>query len=111
MNTPKTVPHTPTPWVAKENGGDDTNPAKMFIVDGSGNTIAACDYANDDATSEANAAHIVLCVNSHDRLLESAKQLFDLARIKWGNLDPDANKIFKSAEDVLAASQPTPDHE
>lgn len=58
--------HTPTPWVSV--GGcietvDDTLNDGFYIA-----TVYGADYA-------ANAAHIVKCVNMHDELVATIKEL------------------------------------
>lgn len=41
-------------------------------------------------------------------LRQSLADVLTLARIKWGNLDPDANKIFERAEALLASMKELP---
>lgn len=56
--------HSPTPWKA--------SPYELTeIVDNDDNTITAC-YGSETSVSEdeADAAHIVKCVNAHDDLVE-----------------------------------------
>ena len=38
-------------------------------------------------------------------LLESLKNMYSLARLKFGNLDPDANILFERAEAVLKQAE------
>ena len=62
------VKHTPTPWVLGPNGLD--------IRDGKHeDKIVTVDYVDHIASEqqEANAAHIVKCVNAHDGLVEALR--------------------------------------
>lgn len=73
-DTPKTVPHTPTPvpWRFKDG--------RVFAFEPSAeDEVLICDTAPDNVAlteyDETNAAHIVLCVNSHDRLKAENEKL------------------------------------
>lgn len=65
--------HTPTPWqVVKNSMGD---PVKIFAPYSLGH-VCNCDVRGGDlATREANAAHIVHCVNTHDALVAALRGL------------------------------------
>ena len=52
-------------------------------------------------TGEANA-HLLA---ASKRLYEALNNTLSLAVCKWGNLDPDANKVFESAFAALAAAR------
>lgn len=62
--------HTPTPWNVDEY---------KSIVDSEGNTISAngfamvMSYGEEQKKAQANAAHIVKCVNMHDELVKALK--------------------------------------
>lgn len=58
--------HTPTPWRVKHSGLD------AYIVGGPENFPCA-NMPGQGPTSEANAAHIVKCVNAHDELVATLK--------------------------------------
>lgn len=111
--TPGTVPHTPTPWKAErqritapempeQKYGEHNQYSQPYLVCQTGLYV----HANAE-TAEANAAHIVLCVNSHDRLVTICQRV----------LANDRERVFLDADvaqeliTTLAASQPTPDHE
>lgn len=61
-----TATHTPTPWTIKPN-------QKYLIVAGVPNMdkgrVASCASYDHSSEAEANAAHIVRCVNAHDELV------------------------------------------
>jgi hypothetical protein len=57
--------HTATPW---RIGFDNAN---NILVDAGGIYIASTEGYNINANSEANAAHIVKCVNTHDALIST----------------------------------------
>jgi len=49
---------TQGPWIACQNGGDDSNPAKVLVAHPTIGTIAQCDFGDTVEESEANAALI-----------------------------------------------------
>lgn len=112
MNTPKTVPHTPTPWRFDDGqvfAFEPSAEAEVLICDTAPDNVALTEY------DEANAAHIVHCVNSHDRLVKACQRL-----VQWADaLESQASQEERTAksppiieaEAALAAAQPTPDHE
>lgn len=59
--------HTPTPWTTGPNGID--------IRDADENNITTVPYSDDSELAEANADHIVHCVNLHDELVQMVGQL------------------------------------
>jgi len=76
------VKHSPTPWRVEKNLYGTAN-----IIETDGRQIAACaaecqsaDLDGDAKQDEANAAYIVECVNSHDRLVAENARLRDLVR-------------------------------
>ena len=63
--------HTPGPWTAEPNGGDDDDERALIICatagtfDGQAHMIAQADRTPEaDGDPEANAARIVACVNA-----------------------------------------------
>lgn len=71
----QTQAHTPTPWTYGTHGAG-------FIVGSDDEFIAQTwdKYELDFKNAEANAAHIVKCVNNHDELvkaLEAARPLIE----------------------------------
>lgn len=78
------IKHSPTPWaVATNPGGPMDQPAFPPIVDASGNPhgedIVAMPLGNSE-TVQANAAHIVKCVNLHEELVDALQELLSAAR-------------------------------
>jgi hypothetical protein len=51
------------------------------------------------AVSAALAAH------AQRKLVATLGNVLALARVKWGNLDPDANAVFEEAERAIAAAK------
>lgn len=60
------VKHTPTPWKVYQCGG------VQIGQEGTGEAI--CSMWGDKHEGEANAAHIVKCVNMHDELVGALKE-------------------------------------
>lgn len=103
MNT-KTQ-HTQTPWKVRQaylNG----EPCNYTIHTGM-TTIADCSY---DEQGEANAAHIVKCVNHHDELVAA---LTSIASYIPADTDyfRKCGEMQGAARAVLAKLEPTPDEE
>ena len=63
------IKHTPTPWVAIDEYIYSQDRFEIGTT-----TTSGFDYGTDDA----NAAHIVKCVNMHDELVEALKEINDL---------------------------------
>ena len=62
-----------------------------------------------DDWDESSAAHVSglkdalrIIDETAPELRQSLADVLTLARLKWGNLDADANKVFKHAEALLA---------
>lgn len=102
MNTHKTVPHTPTPW---HDSDLNTESEALFFKDGI--AIGSCSRRETAMSANANAAYIVLCVNSHERLISVVRQMVEL----WDNDGDHGFPLYDEAKAALAASQPQPDHE
>lgn len=62
--------HTPTPWKVYQFGGVQVG------QEDTGEAI--CSMWGDKHEGEANAAHIVKCVNMHDELVEVLKEAGDV---------------------------------
>lgn len=81
--------HTETPWEVSQatwdgkhiNGtwGGSKNGASVFVAR-SGATIG-----KDDSVAEANARHIVHCVNNHERLIEALREFSELDQMSTEN--------------------------
>lgn len=93
MKTPniETKPtHTPTPWTVHKKS-----------------VWAGGLYIADFATAE-KAEEAIRAVNSHAELVAALTDTLAIARIKWGNLDPDANTVMDNAAKTLASAKGTP---
>lgn len=103
--------HTPTPWAPQSKArkpGTFTkpNPTQM-IVGPDGNTVADFRYKN----GAEDAAHTLLCVNSHDALIAALKNALNvMAGIATGDLDTVTkdSPAIKQAREALAAAQVGP---
>jgi hypothetical protein len=65
--------HTPTPWCTEQNEYS-TIIVKDGVSIGSMFDREVC--GNKELPNEANAAHIVKCVNMHDELVEALKKIY-----------------------------------
>jgi hypothetical protein len=74
-----TATHTPTPWrVTDADCCTDGDDVKATILADSGRLICHIDR-DYRAPAEANAAHIVRCVNAHDELIAALRYALDCA--------------------------------
>lgn len=71
----QTHKHTPTPWVSSPDSRGSSFVWKRGDEQPGSNRIA---IAHIQYNGEANAAHIVKCVNAHDELVDLCVQLSDL---------------------------------
>jgi hypothetical protein len=63
--------HTPTPWKI----GTDSEGHQPMVYSERGHEILICSlYSRSVAEAQANAAHIVKCVNGHEALVEALKE-------------------------------------
>ena len=93
---------TPRPWFTGDSktdiwgpGGDGCEVIAVFgITDGAGVEIPCENY-------EANAAHIVKCVNEHDRLVTACK---DFASIKGKIPEFPGSAFLEIARDLARAA-------
>lgn len=67
--------HTPTPWRYFKQGDGTRFHLTARTSDKPGNSFD--DFGQIDIQHEANAAHIVRCVNAHDQLIEALQALVD----------------------------------
>lgn len=85
--------HTPTPW---------TKSSALIIRSSarpSNQSVARVTERENPEESAANAAHIVLCVNSHPALVNALQAIKALAL-------PSATHIHQIIDDALTTSQP-----
>lgn len=86
--------HTPTPW--------RQTPEYLTLIEQTdeagrwGPTVADCGMTDE---GQQNAAHIVLCVNSHDGLVEALRSITDAA----GN-------YCQAIDDIGTSGEPPEDH-
>ena len=70
-----TTAHTPTPWHSYEKSGVPTEVLVRWRVGNPRFCIAGIALSGDSRIDEANAAHIVACVNAHDALVARVAEL------------------------------------
>lgn len=62
--------HSPLPWIISNQG------KSHIVTTPGGKFIAATDYSyGEEGVFQANAAHIVKCVNSHDDLVDALREI------------------------------------
>ena len=86
--------HTPTPWKVEPDG---------FHIQGNAREGIAQIYGFDKPTREANAAYIVLAVNSHQELLEALKGILEIGKRDMSNSKYDG--YFEAAKLAIAKAQ------
>lgn len=86
--------HTSTPWSVNQWSTDETR--LYFGV--RGDAGLGCTFRGADA--EANAAHIVRCVNNHDALVEALRRAD--AVLFTTSPPPGRVAYFESARDAIA---------
>src|SRR5208282_3626924 len=95
--------HTPTPWQVNLTS---PNAGTFKLTDADGEFIsylARSRYHDDreDPEAEADAAHIVHCVNTHDALVAALRSLHDA----WGADSKTVSKALVEARAALAAAE------
>jgi hypothetical protein len=93
--------YTPTPWhILREGDG------VIAIGNKSLPHVAVVRYSHNPAlskeTGKANAAHIVKCVNMHDKLVEALKRLSSATPVIIGGDRDQLDEAEEYAEIVLA---------
>lgn len=80
--------HTPTPWYADRL--EHVVSVRASLPDDGEFTVFTTEYssADDPQLNDANAAHIVRCVNSHSALVEALRS-FALSDEYWQTLNVD----------------------
>ncbi len=91
--------HTPGPWRVSNNGVGMSVSAGGIRISQSGYVGAAC-MQTQQADIERRNANARL-IAAAPELLEALESVLCLARLKWGNLDKDANVVFESAESLI----------
>ena len=98
--------HTPTPWIATPSGPVMHGYSQPFAIGehGKPNLVAGCfgDVAGGEETAEANAARIVLAVNSHEALVEALEACLDHCMNEWTSDDPRAVKARAALKDAAS---------
>lgn len=85
--------HTPTPW--RVDGADIVSPSECAVVA----TVQWCGEGRD-GESEANAAHIVRCVNAHDELVAACQLAFK--RGEGNNDEEHDHELYAALKAALA---------
>lgn len=94
--------HTPGPWFTKREGWS-TVYVEARLRGSMLQEVAACGPTQaGPEQQEANAELIAAA----PELLIAAINLLAIGRLKWGNLDPDANTIFEQAEALIGRLNP-----
>lgn len=94
--------HTPGPFLARK--GTEHDPERWIVVANNGARaylIATIENGQPGDTLETEAATAKLFAAAPE-LLSSLQDTLALARIKWGNLDPNANEVFSAAEAAIS---------
>lgn len=73
--TKSTSQHTPTPWHSYEKAGMPTELLVRWRVGDPQFCVAGIALSGDSRIDEANAAHIVSCVNAHDALVAALREI------------------------------------
>lgn len=95
--------HTPAPWRHFPYAGQDYGICAENDTTGRDLAIVRGDRGNQgEHGDDANAAHIVRCVNSHDALLEALQQCMEYLQHPGGEHLP-AGAWFRVNEAVRAA--------
>jgi hypothetical protein len=99
MNKTETAQHTPTPWDIVQFDDED----KPIIIGPNGDERIAVMQGNEP--SEANAQHIVHCVNLHDELVQALETGLEF----WNDEDGDnLSEWREQAKQVLAKTKKDP---
>lgn len=100
--------HTPTPWAYRRFDGEKH---KIHIgIDGNLDTVHdahAIVYAQEDCgDDEANASHIVHCVNTHDALVEALERINEMTDNTEGpSWELQITVIYDIVASALAAAK------
>ena len=116
VKTKEATFHTPAPWrvgikFAQRVGAFNVN---CFPISGGGSAIASVFAGDADrlvslSNGEANAAHIVKCVNAHDELVRALRQMLaDADTYGYENVSVEHPMVLgvPMARAVLAKVQP-----
>lgn len=88
--------HTPGPWY---RSADDAISGEPRFIDADNRFIFR--LGGMDMRRGTDQANAKLIASAPD-LLAALNDTLALARIKWGNLDADANSVFESARAAIA---------
>jgi hypothetical protein len=94
--------HTPTPWKLRHNG------LNAYIVGGP-DDFPCANMPGQGITNEANAAHIVKCVNAYAPMMEALKTLRascqEALSDDWNRTDDGFEAMIESIDDALRAAE------
>lgn len=93
--------HTPTPWFANRHYVTDK---RTFAIEASGMRVGETPNFIIDADNEANAVHIVKCVNAHDALVEAALEYLAVRpAFRMKPIGAEGSTARRQQEDEIAA--------
>lgn len=106
MNT-ETPQHTPTPWrrVIGFAGDGSAGSQSEQICNAENVGVVLLQHDGSDE-GNANVERIVLCVNSHERLVNAC----ELVQRAWVGDGVEMSRAVDECLLALAAAQPTPNH-
>ena len=92
--------HTPTPWNISEELTDQWH--IVIETNCRGTVLVERMVREDEGLAEANAAHIVRCVNLHDELVHIAQSALELMYDSKGHLEEKTRlDAIESLKDLL----------
>ena len=111
--------HTPTPWVVDEDPLEDKGYKTLITIPEKngfqGTSIAYVNHNWNDADhgerriswaeAEANARHIVHCVNVHDDLVKALESILKVRVEGWENIWAGSNRCQDIARAALARAK------
>ena len=102
--------HTKLPWSANFTIIDGVKAGFEIVGPENGSVHPVCESSFSSSLSEIedNAALIVKAVNCHDVLVSSLSTAVGLARIQYGNIDPDIWKFFEDCSALIERVKPEP---
>ena len=98
--------HSPLPWAVAFNHRGHGH-GDYGVIETDRNTLIAKVETAPCVDAHANAAHIVLCVNSHADLLAACKRMRKWQVEPWGTDDSAANEsVIDDMDAAIAKAQP-----
>ena len=101
--------HTPTPWILHSNGKISRFNEDVMVLRATVGLISTCwpiyntdeegdsdDYSIAKNNAQANAKHIVKCVNMHDEIIENLQEAANLLKRNGYRVVPFLDVIKKA---------------